>query len=240
MATGAQVPWTDPGGEPCCCQDACYTDFANEPLSPYSDDSWAAISSTDYASMLAGGTYSTAINIDVTGSNLTLSERHIVDNVTVSLDLSESLASNCYQRHGGSVEVTRTISSSPNNFDYTADILFARSLGTSNGNPHLSLATVCPPPSTFPASTFASITLSGLSALTFGVGVFAHVGDFTSFVTGLCRDAQIFCESSLIVGASTYVATGTTIACFQTLTSMSFITHTGTMSFVTTFTPSAP
>jgi hypothetical protein len=237
--SGTIVPWTSAGGDVCCCEDACYTDLQNEPLMPYSEDTWLPINNADYASLLAGGLYSTLINIDVTGSNATFSERHRVINQTIALDFSESINLDCYRRQSGSVSVVRTFSGSGSNFDYVTDVLFARSLGTDNTERKVSLTTIAPPPSSA-SPTFGSIALSGLSGLTFGVVLTAYVGNFSSFATGLCRNAGVPFTSSLSVGINTYVATGTTIACFVTLTSMAAISHTGNMSFVTTFTPSPP
>lgn len=233
------IPWTDPGGTPCCCNE-CYSNLETEPLLPYSENTWLSIGGSDYTSLLAGGTYSALINLDVTGSNATFSERHQVNNAVVGLNLSEALADNCYQRHDSSVLVTRTFGTSGTNFDYTTNVVFARSLGTANGQTFISLATICPPGSASLLPTFSSIALSGLSSLTFGIVLNAYVGNFTSFQTGLCRNAGIGFTSSLIVAGNTYAATGTTIACFQTIQSMGIITHTGSISIATTFTPAAP
>jgi hypothetical protein len=61
-----KVPWTDPGGTPCCCIGDCYTDLDNEFDAPATTGEWLDLSATSYANILAGGEWSIAsLNIDI-------------------------------------------------------------------------------------------------------------------------------------------------------------------------------
>ena len=229
------MPWTAPGEPLCCCEGNCYTDLANDPVSPYAANTWQEITSAEYTSLLAGGTFSCLVNANVTGANTTFSETHVVSNAVVGLAIAQSIEGGCYERHTGSVTIQRTNSTSPLNFDYTSSVNFMRSLATYSGKRYVSLASVEPP-----SSAPSVLSLSGLNAVTFGINVSAYVGDFSSFTAGLCRGAGVSFAHSLIIGSNSYAISGTTIACFATSTSMGFISHSGSISVAATFTPSAP
>lgn len=63
MASGTQVPWTDPGGTPCCC-DSCPT-TEDGPDETYSPGTWSNISEGDYNALLAGGTFTLDASINI-------------------------------------------------------------------------------------------------------------------------------------------------------------------------------
>lgn len=61
------VPWTYPGGPPCCC-DACPADdLGPDPI--YSPGTFDNIGEDDYAALLAGGSLSMDLSFDLSGSD---------------------------------------------------------------------------------------------------------------------------------------------------------------------------
>lgn len=67
MALGYQVPWTYPGGPPCCCDNDCFTSLNTEFDPPYTTGQWIPILDAHYATVFAGGTWSVDIQAELEG-----------------------------------------------------------------------------------------------------------------------------------------------------------------------------
>jgi hypothetical protein len=229
------VPWTTPGEDPCCCEGSCYTDLQNEPVFPYSSNVWVEIPSPVYTALLAGGSLVADVFVNVTGSNPTFSETHQCNIAGVNLTFAESQNEGCYAKHTGSVEIVR-FNSTGGRRDYTTNIGFAISLGTSEGR-FVSLASVVPPTSTLPL-----ITLEGLNGLTFGISLSAYTGEFSSLIAGLCRSTGVSVSNALVIDGEEYSfnSFSTSIACFVSSGSMGFISHSGSIQMTAFFIPFAP
>lgn len=81
MATGTQVPWTTPGGTPCCCEEGCPTN-EDGPDATYSPGTFQSIAPSDYASLLAGGTFFLDVAVSLEGRGFPLLD--IVETATAS------------------------------------------------------------------------------------------------------------------------------------------------------------
>lgn len=85
MATGNVVPWTDPGGPPCCC-DSCPTN-EDGPDEVHSPSTFQNIEESDYAALIAGGTFTldAFINIEGISSNGALFTPAIFETATANV-----------------------------------------------------------------------------------------------------------------------------------------------------------
>lgn len=52
----AIVPWTDPGGTPCCCAEDCFIDLPH-PEEPYVENDYVSIDEATYVAIYAGGAW---------------------------------------------------------------------------------------------------------------------------------------------------------------------------------------
>ncbi len=157
MAAGEIIPWTDPGGDPCCCADACFTDLANEPKEEFVDGTYIQIDAAEYASLFAGGTYTADFSIDVLANSYNAigglsTQQHTASGIGIELLSHASIPSGdrpCYDRFiSDELAVTRTrnFSTGGSSVDsYVTRLLFYRSLGTENGNNFVSFTTCASP-----------------------------------------------------------------------------------------------
>lgn len=222
MATATQVPWTDPGGTPCCCQDACFTDFANEPRPVYADGSFVAISEEAYAALYAGGTYAATLNLSVQGNRdnvggnplsvATATELHSFSGAVnpVALDIVDSP---CYEKYAASVTIARDVVNRDVQFSspYTASLQFSRSLGTQAGQRYLSLATVNGPSA---ASSIGGFLTMPSASSAFPQNIVMRSGNMTNTVPYSCQGnatytpnlSNVASSASLLVAGQTYSA----------------------------------
>lgn len=85
MATGTQVPFTDPGSTKCCCGKDCFTDLSNQYSAPYTTGRWVDISQAHFDAFLAGGTWKANISGSLSGWTITTSPvRNQVDIATIN------------------------------------------------------------------------------------------------------------------------------------------------------------
>lgn len=200
MAAGEIIPWTDPGGDSCCCAEECFTDFANDPKPVYAQDSYVEITSTDYVALYAGGNYSADVDINVESYRQfvdlrpdpntvgTQTEIHTATENSIPLTKIETEDSPCYERHSGEVTINRTWD---NGFaaganTYTALIVFSRSLGTENGQQRLSLASLYGPSE---AQTLADILVLDNQNNFFPISIALRSGNMTDTVPYPCAGA---------------------------------------------------
>jgi len=241
MATGTQVPWTDPGGTPCCCEDECYTDLANQPKPVFVENTYVDISSADYSALYAGGTYAANVSIDVTsmrqstgGVPMTVhnnTSRHQCSENNVALTPVVTDNNPCYLRLSSSVVITNTdvSRSSSLTVTYSTDLLFARSLGTQAGARKISLASVWE--SSEASTIFGMVNLSSpVAALfpggsVFPIGLRLRTGNMDGTVPYLCQPTSVSVTPnlpnatssvSLLVGQNSYGVSSFLHPCFFT------------------------
>jgi len=152
MATGTQVPWTDPGGTPCCCAAECYTSFATDPGgNTLAQGQWQQISEIDYVTLLAGGSYSGTVVANITGTNQLNSPSGPVTRVETQTANETQLMSVVRSAEGGcfvqveSLENMTVAASRDGGFSTTySDYKFRaiRTLGTQSGLRYLNLSSV--------------------------------------------------------------------------------------------------
>jgi len=232
MATGTQVPWTTPGGTPCCCEENCFTDFANEPKPIYAENSYTDIASEDYSALYAGGTYAADVLINIVAARdntnavnvFTDTETHTASAVNLPLTQTSNDGP-CYLQltnESLSVAVTRVNRSGTFNSTYTTSVNFVRSLGTATGR-KISLASVQGPSSLQTITNL--VLLDGVQDSVFSILILLRAGNMTDTVAYSCAGGGAYTPNlpattatvSLIVGGNTYSAVGAVLhPCFQT------------------------
>lgn len=204
------VPWNAPGGAPCCCEENCYTDFANQPKPVFAENSFLFLSSVDYTALYAGGTYTANVDIDITAERDSVGgstspifrnkEQHLCSVSNVLLSKVTTGDEPCYERHVFSnLTVTRDIVTPDftGTSDYTTSLAFVRSLGTEAGQRRLSLASLYNPSSTTvgPFSSSPIVDLVDLIGLfsTFPRRVRLRSGNMTNTVPySFCAGSATF------------------------------------------------
>lgn len=77
MATGTQVPWTDPGGTPCCCVANC-PDLGNGPTNvEFITATRFTISQETYVSLYSGGTMEVSLSGSASGTAVSVFNANI-------------------------------------------------------------------------------------------------------------------------------------------------------------------
>ena len=247
MATGSQVPWTDPGGPPCCCDDLCFTDLT-QPDATLSPDTYQAIASEDYTALLAGGSFTfglsssiTSVDIDGSGSQTISLSNQAMQSVSA---VSDSLP--CYNQLANVTPFTVSMNDDGVSFTTTSNVRFTYALGThTDGTKRISLASVkdvngnglayiyaAPGLMTFFPTSITFIEASNLYDIPAAAGCL--------YATTSLPRAGVTASASLTIGGNTYSTLfmrGYICYGAQNFTETSV---TGSFSLQVVFTPSAP
>jgi hypothetical protein len=239
----AIVPWATPGGTPCCCSGNCFTDLVNDPLPFYATNRWQVISQQTYAQLLAGGSYTGSISVDVDSDSVGWFDGSIRGETHTAnvggLIYSTNNADPCsftgqsqlfeidVQGYAGAVGT------------YSQFATFSRHLATFNNLRWLNLSTIT-------ASGVQTLLqlVRRFSSLWFGefVGFYVANADQPSDITQ-CNNRKFTGATSevrLTVDGITYTEFGGSVGCFISSTSSGLITHSGSVVSNVVFTPSAP
>ena len=145
-----KVPWTTPGGTPCCC-DPCPT-TEDGPDATYSPGTWSNIIEADYNALLAEGTFTLDLSLSLEGTSsdgLGFVENAVANHVDIPLVTREAVLGSqpCYNQlipDDVTINSTHTIT----NPDGTVSnpvlrpiiVNFTYALAIVGGTPRLSLA----------------------------------------------------------------------------------------------------
>jgi hypothetical protein len=256
MATGTQVPWTDPGGTPCCCVSCYDVAAADFPFPSETQNKWQNIDASDYAAILAGGGYSASINVSVANTGVNFPEEQTVNASNVSLLPLETANSNCYLRLQCAPEDRPIVSASSNIFGgrtgtYPLSLQFVRALGTSNGQTQINFSDISLQESVpaFAYTLGSSFVLEDrISAILFG---FLHYAAFWNVTenaldefrqvfsaSGIWKTSTASLQLNFHVNGTTYTQNGLFISNFTVANSGSNLT--GSATYDVTFTPTPP
>ena len=248
MATGTQVPWTTPGGTPCCCVDNCYTNLTTEPIPVYAAGKWQVITEQDYVALLAGGTYSVAVNVDVSSVSTgwfpgppTRSETQAGSGIA-ALNYQPS-NNGCHAKlstSSANITINAGLEGSVGSY-VVNNLQLYRSLATVDGVRYINLSSV----DLVHGSWVSSMSIdSFFSSLVFGDLFAAILGNVSEAdwvgASNNLKFVNASSQVSLTVNGNTYAQIGAVGGQFLSPGNMSRNNLNGTMSFAVTFTPSAP
>jgi len=255
MATGTQVPWTTPGGTPCCC-DSCFNTLTDTPIPTYAQGYWQTIADADYSALLAGGTYSAAIDMDLqsvsTGYLLpppTRSEQQTANQSGLAFTLAESTLEGCFLRLVTTSEISLFGSTSPGFVTACPrtvispySILFTRALANVDGEKYINLSSVSSGGQTWDAA-FQTTRICDI--LVFGNAFYFLFGNVSEqeFISAGSRPRKFVNATTTmncIVGGNTYSQQGIVGGEFLSTNNMNLNNMNGYANFTVTFTPSAP
>lgn len=242
------MPWTSPGGTPCCCGDNCYANLTTDPIPVYAAGKWQVITEQDYVALLAGGTYSVAVNVNVSSVSTgwfpgppTRSETQAGSGIAA---LTYQPSNNGCHAKLSTSSANITINAGLEGFvgSYVVnDLQLYRSLATVDGVRYINLSSV----DLVQGSWVSSMTISSFfSVLVFGDFFSAVLGNVSQTAWTGVSDKRKFVNAtsyvSLIVNSNTYAQIGAVGGQFLTPGNMSLNNLNGGMSFAMTFTPAAP
>lgn len=250
MATGTQVPWTDPGGTPCCC-DSCPTN-EDGPDAIHSPNTYQNIQEADYASLIAGGTFTldVAINVEGTSSEGALFTPPFVETATANLTnvplQTRSAVSGSLPCYNQLVPTTQLFTSNqlvggglippPPPDQKALGINFTYALATVSGTKRISLANAQNSQAAGENLYVAEITSLGfdlpdLTRLT--------VSD-PAFVNPLPLATGISATVQLVMPQATYSASSLARVVYFYAFGLTPVSLTGSISVIVHYSPSAP
>ena len=241
------VPWTDPGGTSCCCDNSCFTNLT-QPDATRSPDTYQAIASEDYTALLAGGSFRFSLSSSITSTDIdgSGSQTISVSDQSMQSVLSVSASLPCYNQLANVTPFTVSMNDGGANFETTANVRFTYALGThSDGTKQISLASVkdlngnglayiyaAPGLMTFFPTTITFIEANNSYDMPAAAGCLyaattlrrAGVAASASLTIGGNTYSTLFMRGYICYGAQNFIQTGVS----------------GSFSLQVTFTPSAP